>query len=197
MRNVSRVGRTAVPGAAEHPSVALVDTVSAAPRGQLRDELDTPDALADWLLARDLISPDAVLYEHCWGRIVEFRQSLRDLFTAHVEGSAPSLTTIQALNRALTRASGARLLHFDPATGFTRSADHPATQVIEHVMALIAEDAAALLTGKEASMLTSCQAKGCLQFFLRQHARRQWCSTRCGDRVRAARAYTRRRTSAS
>jgi len=40
------------------------------------------------------------------------------------------------------------------------------------------------------------QAEGadfCQRFFLRTHARRQWCSTRCGDRVRAARAYARKR----
>ncbi|MFC4716815.1 CGNR zinc finger domain-containing protein [Glutamicibacter sp. BW77] len=28
------------------------------------------------------------------------------------------------------------------------------------------------------------------------HGRRQWCSTRCGDRVRAARAYARKRENA-
>ncbi|MDN5704722.1 MAG: hypothetical protein L0K41_03970 [Yaniella sp.] len=27
---------------------------------------------------------------------------------------------------------------------------------------------------------------------MRTHARRRWCSTRCGDRVRAARAYARK-----
>ncbi|MHC5560905.1 CGNR zinc finger domain-containing protein (plasmid) [Kocuria sp. U4B] len=27
---------------------------------------------------------------------------------------------------------------------------------------------------------------------MRTHGRRQWCSTRCGDRVRAARAYARK-----
>ncbi|WP_309816129.1 CGNR zinc finger domain-containing protein [Pseudarthrobacter sulfonivorans] len=33
-----------------------------------------------------------------------------------------------------------------------------------------------------------CEAESCGRFFLRTHARRQWSSTRCGDRVRAARA---------
>ncbi|MDN5936022.1 MAG: CGNR zinc finger domain-containing protein [Nitrosospira sp.] len=33
-----------------------------------------------------------------------------------------------------------------------------------------------------------------MRFLLKTHGRRQWCSTRCGDRVRAARSYARKRT---
>ncbi|MFD3688026.1 CGNR zinc finger domain-containing protein [Nocardiopsis sp. NPDC058631] len=184
---------TEVPGADEHLSLALVDSVSRAGRGGRHDELGTADAVRVWLLARDLIDPDAVLYEYCRGRIVQLRDDLRDLFEAQVGGHAPSPGAVHALNHALTSAPGVMLLRFEPTMGFIRSADHPATQVVEHVMALIAEDAATLLAGDEASMLASCEADGCEWFFLRTHARRQWCSTRCGDRVRAARAYARKR----
>ena len=59
-------------------------------------------------------------------------------------------------------------------------------------MAQLADDAAALLTGPEAGLLVHCEASSCNRFLLRTHARRQWCSTRCGDRVRAARSYARR-----
>lgn len=184
-----------VPGVHEHPCLALVNSVSERARGERRDELATPEAAKAWLLARDLIDGDAVLYGYCRDRIVALRESLRDLFTAHTDGGVPPPEAVQALNRALTSAPGALLLRFEPAGGFTRSADHPVTQVVEHVMALIAEDAATLLTGDEASMLASCEADGCQTFFLRTHARRQWCSNRCGDRVRAARAYARKRAS--
>jgi predicted RNA-binding Zn ribbon-like protein len=195
MRSVAMADRTAVavPGVEEHPCLALVNSVSEPARGERRDELATPEAVKVWLLTRDLIDTDAVLYEYCRGRIVALRENLRDLFTAHTGGGVPPVEAVQALNRALASAPGSLLLRFEPKTGFTRSADHPVTQVVEHVMALIAEDAATLLTGDEASMLASCEADGCQWFFLRTHARRQWCSNRCGDRVRAARAYARKR----
>ncbi|MFH7335295.1 CGNR zinc finger domain-containing protein [Streptomyces sp. KHY 26] len=38
-----------------------------------------------------------------------------------------------------------------------------------------------------------CAAHGCERFFLRSHGARRWCTTRCGNRVRAARAYAARR----
>lgn len=193
MRDMAGVTRDAVPGVDQHPCLALVNTVNGPPRGEGGDELSSPEGVRSWLLIRDLIDPSAVLYEYCRGRIVALREDLRTLFTAHISGGAPSTEAVQALNRALTSAPGALLLRYEPTSGFIRRADHPVTQVVEYVMALIAEDAAALLTGDEASMLASCEADGCRRFFLRTHARRRWCSNRCGDRVRAARAYARRR----
>lgn len=183
----------AVPGAEEHPCLALVNSASGPVGGKRSDSLATPESVRTWLLTRDLIEPDAVLYEYCQQRIVALRESLRDLFTAHVGGAVPPSAAVEAVNRALASAPGALLLRFEASVGFTRSADHPVTQVIEHVMALIAEDAATLLAGDDGSILALCEADGCRRFFLRTHARRQWCSTRCGDRVRAARAYARKR----
>ena len=193
MRTMSETLLAAVPGAEEHPSLALVNSASELHGGKHHDELDGPDDAAAWLRAHDLIAPDTVLHEHCRGRLADLRADLRDLFTAHTAGGVPTAAAVNALNSALTRSPGALLLRFDPAAGFTRCAKHPVTQVVEHVMALIAEDAASLLSGDQASLVASCEADSCERFFLRTHARRQWCSTRCGDRVRAARAYARKR----
>ncbi|MFJ9951114.1 CGNR zinc finger domain-containing protein [Kitasatospora sp. NPDC091207] len=41
--------------------------------------------------------------------------------------------------------------------------------------------------------MRACPAPGCILFFLQQHARRAWCSTACGTRVRVAR-HSRRHT---
>jgi predicted RNA-binding Zn ribbon-like protein len=184
----------AAPGAQEHPSLALVNSAGGVAVGKDYDEMSTPEAAVAWLMARDLVGPDAVLYEHCQGRLVALRADLRDLFTAHTTGDVPTTSAVHALNSALTCVPGALLLRFDPQEGFTRRADHPVTQVVEHVMAVIADDAASLLSGDQASQLASCEADSCQRFFVRTHARRQWCSTRCGDRVRAARAYSRKRS---
>lgn len=194
MRNMSDSVPEAAPGAQEHPCLALINSAGLQPGGKTYDELATPEAAVAWLKAHGLIAPDAVLYEHCRGRLAALRADLRALFTAFTAGEAPPAAAVDAVNRALTAAPGTLLLRFDPAAGFLRSADHPVTQVVEHVMAVIADDAAALLSGEQAAQLAPCEADSCDRFFLRTHGRRQWCSTRCGDRVRAARAYARKRT---
>lgn len=186
-----------MPGVEGHPSLALVNSVSELSGGRRDDELATPGAATAWLLEHDLVAPEAVLYDHCRGRLAALRETLSVLFTARVTGEAPMPEAVEALNRALTSAPGALLLHFDPAAGFARSAEHPVTQVVEHAMAVIAEDAATLLTSEEAPLLAACEAASCRRFLLRTHGRRQWCSNRCGDRVRAARAYARKRATVS
>ncbi|GAB2883292.1 hypothetical protein GCM10022245_18400 [Streptomyces mayteni] len=45
---------------------------------------------------------------------------------------------------------------------------------------------------RAADLLAACGSAPCDRFLLRTHGRRHWCSTRCGDRARAARAYARR-----
>lgn len=197
MRCMAETIHSPAPGVDEHPSLALVDSAGKLPGGKQLDELATPESATAWVVALDLAAPEALLYEHCRGRLVGLRDAVRDLMTAHVAGSAPGRESVRVLNDALTSAPGAMRLRFEPGTGFVRSAEHPATQVVEHVMAAIAEDAAAVITGDEASMLAVCDADSCGRFFLRTHARRQWCSTRCGDRVRAARAYARKRAALS
>lgn len=194
MRTMSETLLADAPGTPEHPSLALVNSAGDVAGGKSYDEMSTPQAAAAWLVARDLVGSDSVLYEHCHGRLVALRVDLRDLFTAHATGNVPTTSAVHALNSALTCAPGALLLRFDPQEGFTRRADHPVTQIVEHVMAMIAEDAASLLSGDEASQLAFCEAGSCQRFFVRTHARRQWCSTRCGDRVRAARSYARKRS---
>lgn len=40
--------------------------------------------------------------------------------------------------------------------------------------------------------LRACLAPGCVLYFVKDHPRRAWCSTACGNRERAARHYARR-----
>lgn len=39
--------------------------------------------------------------------------------------------------------------------------------------------------------LRACLAPGCVLYFIKDHPRREWCSTACGNRARAARHYAR------
>jgi predicted RNA-binding Zn ribbon-like protein len=49
------------------------------------------------------------------------------------------------------------------------------------------------VVGSDHVDLRACGAPGCMRLLLKDHPRRQWCSTRCGDRVRASRYYHRHR----
>jgi predicted RNA-binding Zn ribbon-like protein len=180
------------PGADEHPCIALANTAAQLPGDRNVDELSSPAAATAWMVERGLASPDAAVQEYCRSRLTGLREDLRTLFAAHVAGDTPDARALEAVNRALSAAPGALLLRYDREAGFTRTAAHPMTQVVEHAMAVIAEDAVALLTGEQAGLVARCEATSCDRFLLRTHARRQWCSTRCGDRVRAARAYARK-----
>lgn len=190
---MSRVPLPPVAGADEHLSLALVTSAVTLPGDGVVDDLGSPEEATDWLLAYGLVPQGTTLLTYCQNKLGGLREILRALFAAHVDEVPPPRAAVDGLNRALTTAPSVPLLRFDPDSGYHRSPENPVTELVEHAMAQIAEDAAALLTGEQASMLARCSSAPCDRFFLRTHARRQWCSTRCGDRVRAARAYARKR----
>jgi predicted RNA-binding Zn ribbon-like protein len=57
----------------------------------------------------------------------------------------------------------------------------------------IARHCIATLTGEDRVKLCACYAPGCVLYLVKDHPRREWCSTACGNRVRAARHYQRHR----
>ncbi|WP_406196021.1 CGNR zinc finger domain-containing protein [Streptomyces europaeiscabiei] len=107
------------------------------------------------------------------------------------DGRPAPPSALAAVNDALPRAPAAALLRWEPGRGMYRAASHPTTQLVDHALAVLAANAADLLTGPDAGRLSACGSSPCNRHLLR-HGRRHWCSTRCGDRARAARAYARR-----
>ncbi|MGO1884854.1 MAG: CGNR zinc finger domain-containing protein [Citricoccus sp.] len=184
------------PGASEHSSIDLVNSEIHLPGGRVHEALSTPESTTAWLITRGLVAEGAVLQSYCQNRLVGLREHLRSVFAARVTGGTVDPRALDGINAALAAAPNTSLLHFAPEEGFFRSLEHPATQLVEHAMSVVAEDAAALLAGEEAELLAQCEAEPCTRFLLRTHGRRQWCSTRCGDRVRAARSYARKRVQA-
>jgi predicted RNA-binding Zn ribbon-like protein len=57
---------------------------------------------------------------------------------------------------------------------------------------VIALEASDLLT-QGAAGLGACHGPNCVLYFARVPARRQWCSTGCGNRARVARHHRRRK----
>jgi predicted RNA-binding Zn ribbon-like protein len=183
------------PGSAQHVSLDFVNSALSLPGGRSTDALCSPADATRWLVERDLAPTDAQLWDICVARLQDLRGHARALLAACSTDAAPPEPAIRAVNEALTNVPTALQLRWNKDQGLHRSAQHPATQVVEHAMAALAADLADLLAGPDAELLAACSAAPCNRYMLRTHARRHWCSTRCGDRVRAARAYARRSTS--
>ena len=180
------------PGEPEHPSLGLVNSVVQLPKLDVVELLGSPADATKWLVARGLATEDAQLQDYCSGRLIALRGQIRELFEVAVQGRVPAESALAAVNDALTRTPTVQLLAWDPAAGFHLETSHPVTQIVEHALTAIAADAVKLVTGPEAPLLAACGATPCNRYLLRTHARRHWCSKRCGDRVRAARSYARR-----
>ncbi|MBB2915326.1 putative RNA-binding Zn ribbon-like protein [Streptosporangium becharense] len=179
------------PGAERHLALDFANSTVALPGGQFLDFLGTPAAAGQWLVERGLAPADLGLQEMCAAQLRSLREQIRALLASRVDGRPAPSSALAAVNDALTRAPAASLLHWDPTRGLYRAASHPTTQIVDHALAVLAADAADLLTGPEAERLAACGSAPCSRYLLR-HGRRHWCSTRCGDRARAARAYARR-----
>ncbi|MFJ3228425.1 ABATE domain-containing protein [Streptomyces sp. NPDC086783] len=180
------------PGAQRYRSLDFADTAATLPGDQSYDVLATPESARHWLVTGDLATPDVRLYEMCSQRMRTLRAHVRNLFAARVDDAPVPEESLRAVNEALTALPTAPLLAREGVTGLRRVQAHPTDQAVNHALATLAADAADLLTGPDADLLAACGSAPCDRFLLRTHGRRHWCSTRCGDRARAARAYARR-----
>ncbi|WP_411733045.1 CGNR zinc finger domain-containing protein [Paeniglutamicibacter sp.] len=189
---MTKVALPPAPGTAEHLCLALANSIVMLPGGQRADELNTPGNATAWLISHDLAPEGTGLLAYCQLQLTDLRENLRRVLESRAEGVSPSAGALGAINRALTAVPSAALLQYDPDEGLLRVPSHPTTQLVDHAMAQIAEDAAALLTGPDAHRIAHCASAPCDRFMVRTHARRQWCSERCGARQRANRAYARK-----
>ncbi len=178
-------------GAEEYVALDFANSVVTLPAGHLVDFLDTPGDANRWLTAHGLAPADAGVQEACARQLRTLREHLRALFAARVADLPAPPEALSAVNSALSGAPTAALLYWDEESGPYRAAPCPTDEILGRALAALAANAADLLTGPDADRLTACGSPPCNRYLLR-HGRRQWCSTRCGDRARAARAYARR-----
>ncbi|NRQ33660.1 hypothetical protein HII36_17645 [Nonomuraea sp. NN258] len=190
---MSETSTTALPapGAEQYLALDFVNSAVALPGGQFIDLLGTPAAAQDWLVERELAPVDAGVREMCAAQLRSLREHLRSLFAARVAGVPALPSALSAVNDAMSRVPTAALLYWDAKEGPYRALPCPTNEILDHALATLAANAADLLTGPDAERLTPCGSPPCNRYLLR-HGRRHWCSTRCGDRARAARAYARR-----
>jgi predicted RNA-binding Zn ribbon-like protein len=177
------------PAPGEAASVALSLVNSRYPRqGEVVDHLPTTAAVEHWLASRALRRPaPATVSGAELGRLIGLRTALHELLTARIDGRPPDPHAVTQVNEASAQSPAAAQLDWPPRRHWLAA---PAVS-FDTVLADIADDAIGLLTTSDGENLRICGAHGCTRLFLREHARRQWCSTMCGDRVRAARQYER------
>ncbi|MGA5823912.1 ABATE domain-containing protein [Kitasatospora sp. NPDC094028] len=159
--------------AAASPAVDLANTVHAV-RGRVRDGMEA------WLEQRGRTAER--------DRLTELRDAVRTLIEAAATGGHYAPEAVAVVNRASAAAPSWSELTDGPAIA---ERTDPATSAADAEMATIARDAIALLGSERREALRACQAPGCVQFFVKAHARQEFCGPVCSNRARAARHYAR------
>ncbi|AKN73357.1 hypothetical protein QR97_29595 [Streptomyces sp. PBH53] len=184
-----------VPGEDRYASLALVNTRFTVSHGRV-DLLDGAEAAHLWLVRHGLLPDRVTLNGRQSGRLLALREALRTLFRARADGTRPPADALDTFNATLAAAPATPRLAWTadgPHRADVPDSGNPAAAALSQ----LAEDAADLLTGADAAQLTECAAQGCARWFLRSHGARRWCTTKCGNRVRAARAYAARKAGSS
>jgi predicted RNA-binding Zn ribbon-like protein len=180
----------AAPGEAARPALALVNSRRNDADGPV-DELATRAGLGTWLAEQGLAH--ARVDDAALAAVRELRGAVRELLEARIAGRVPEPAAVETVNAAAAAAPTARRLTWtDPDTPRAERYSLRAGGTAL-ARALLAADAIDLVTGPAHADLLACPAPGCMRLLLRDHPRRRWCSTRCGDRVRASRYYHRHR----
>ena len=126
-------------------------------------------------------------------RVKEFRSHLKPIIQAVSSGKPLRYSHLEPINEILSKdAAYKKLILIDSEP---RLISHKASQEFDPLTA-IASAAAALLTEKETGFVRQCEGEGCELYFYdesKNHARR-WCSMkRCGNRLKAALHYKKKK----
>ena len=204
---------TSAPLLGEPLPVELMNTIWA-DRDGVHDALREPAETAAWLRAiaprLDLpVAPDLSALtprdlDQLAQRLRTLRNALRRLAAEATDDPRPTAASatkelddaLAAVNEAAGAVPRWSALTWTPGERPARltRANGPATAA---ALSAIAEEAIAMFGREEPIELRTCQAPGCVLYFLKDHPRREWCSPTCGNRARAARHYQRhRRTTA-
>ncbi len=178
----------------EPTPVRLMNTIWADRRGA-HDSLTTPDELVAWLTAVGRLGRATRASPADLDRARRLRAALRHL-AALVTADPRGETTTASRQAAVEAVNAAAAAAPDPPrielkAGRLRRDPTPGGPPIAAAVSAIAAEAIELLTRLDAPPLRACLAPGCVLYFVRDHPRREWCSTACGNRARAARHYRR------
>ncbi|MDN3239560.1 CGNR zinc finger domain-containing protein [Glycomyces tritici] len=170
-------------------AIDLVNTLTA--EGDL---LQDPAALGAWLAleAERLPGFDTAADRAALDAVRSVRGHAAAAFGALAEGRRPPEPALRGLAAAVNAAPSSTRLTWDGA-GVAATVRREGAAA-ERLAAELAQAAVDLLTDPAVAKLRRCGAEDCVMLFVPAHPRRQWCSPeRCGNRVRVARYYERRK----
>jgi predicted RNA-binding Zn ribbon-like protein len=169
-------------------------------RGHARDGLDSVELLGAWLarVRSRLSTPPSdedllTIGDAQLALVRDLRHCVRGLAEAIVDHRGADAEVVDRLNHHVRAVPRWAELRWDERD------EHPRAQACTNaapVAASVGEIAAAaveLFAGPSGADIRQCGAPNCILYFVKDHARREWCSAACGNRVRAARHYRRRR----
>ena len=156
------------------------------------EELESPEALSEWLAERDLLVAGARVGKRDLEQAIELRETLRELLLAN-NGGELDPESIEALNDAVSDAT--LTVRFDAdGSPMLAVAGSGTSAVIGPLVAIVYE---AMVAGTW-SRLKACPADDCHWAFYDRSKNHSgtWCAMRvCGNRAKV-RAYRERRRSA-
>jgi predicted RNA-binding Zn ribbon-like protein len=157
--------------------------------GERVDGIADAPGLAAWLEAAssDLPVPAQTIDASAVTAFHALRAAVRDAIAAAIDRK----TVPPRARRALNDTAAACPRSVQLAADGTRRVRYHADDSTTIVLAAIAHETIALVSGPRARDLRACGAPGCVLAFLKDHPRRAWCSTACGNRARQARHYAR------
>ncbi|MFI9048662.1 CGNR zinc finger domain-containing protein [Streptomyces sp. NPDC053427] len=175
--------------------------------GGVADDLADTAGLTAWLRERATVldgAPDACADQSLLAAVREVRAATRALFARAVRPGPPSRAdahrllpegeAIRRLNAAAALVPTVPRLAWPP--GAPPETDHrPAGEppAADRLTAALARAVIAFLDGPDRPLLRACPAPRCVRYFVKDHARQEWCTPSCGNRARVARHHERRR----
>ncbi|MCC6140329.1 MAG: ABATE domain-containing protein [Nitrospira sp.] len=184
-----------------HPCLDFINTEMII-EGLRTDLLEEPADLIDWLLRAQLIGTDErkglrlerAETENLLDETKTFRTVLREMAERIVTNKPVPRSTVETINRLLRQRHGyPQLLR---TNGRFEHLFHSSTQGPARLLALLADSASDLLCTADLSLVKKCRNNACVLYFYdttKNHAR-QWCSMQlCGNRIKVAAHYRRKR----
>jgi len=191
-------GTTAFLLPSEPRPVRLMNTIWADRHG-VHEALTAPADLGRWLTATSLTHDEPTVTAADLRAAISLRDATRRLAALRTQDTRPA-----ALSAMRDAGDAVRVINETAAVGPARDALEIVGDEIRlrattptpspaAALATLAGEVITLLT-TPGIVLSACYAPGCVLYFVKDHPRREWCSTACGNRSRAARHYRRHRT---
>jgi len=175
--------------------------------GELVDLLENFSDFACWLVAVQVLDPGEVKGvikswgntsegQHTFERALAFRLVLRRMVQQIVGGQGAPPEAMEEINKLLHYRIHSRELVQEQGRFITRT--HTTFEEAVHLLTPIAEAASDLLVQADFSLIKKCENPECILYFYdtSKNRVRRWCSmSLCGNRMKAAAFYRRRRGS--